>query len=251
MDHKGLNTHSFLLTNSSNLVPQDVSYNNGHSVYLGANGSGFGLLVIGTENKLYFYDGNQFWSEWVSSCGRGIRGVIDGSPIALTFLPSGDLFIANNISVSRLHINYTFERIGPEQGLPYNQILSLHHTRFSISSPPLLRPLFFGESPLSCGLLLIGTRKGYSLFDVSRSLFVGYRYGPRWLPSNSVSSITSLASGVFVMVTERGLAVINAEEWTLERKATHYQQMLAKHTREPGKRERESIKLTTTHRFSF
>lgn len=232
----GLNSHAFLLTNSS--PAQDISYNNGHSVYKSQwDGPGFGLLVIATSHKIYFYDGEQFWFEWISSSYNSVGGVIDGPPTSLVFTPTGDLFISNNVSITRLYGNYTFERIGPRQGLPYNQIISLHYSPFHVSSPPLLRPLVFNgsnHSTASNGVLWVGTRKGYSLYDLSSSSFIGYRYGPRWLPGDVVYSITSLSSGVFVVVTDNGLSVVRAEEWTLERKASHYQSMLLKHTREPG-----------------
>lgn len=234
-EYLGFRSHTFLL---NNLITSclDISYNGGGVVYTGSgDGCGFGLLVIGTRERLYFYDGRRVWYEWVSQWEEGLGGVIDGPPTSLTFVPSGDLFIGNNVSLSRLFVNYTFQRLGPREGLPYGDILSLHFTSFTVSPPPLLRPLFFSSVKSCGGTLLVGMGKGYALFDVRSSSFISYHYGPRWLPGESIRTASSVAMGVFVLVSDNGVVVLSGEEWTLERKATHYQEMLSRHTREPGK----------------
>ena len=203
------------------------------------DGCGFGLLVIGTNEKLYFYDGKRVWFEWISRWEDGLGGVVDGPPTSLTFVPSGDLYIGNNVSLSRLFVNYTFQRLGPHEGLPYGNVLTLHYLSFIILTPPLLHPLIFSGVKPCGGTLLVGTSKGYSLFDVGSSSFFDYHYGPRWLPGNGVSGVSSLYGDMFVIVSDGGIAVLRGEEWTLERKAGHYQDMLSRHIREPGKRDQD------------
>lgn len=191
---------------------------------------GFGVLVVGTRDKLYFYDGSQWWFEWISVWETGLGGLVDGVSTAMTFGPSGELYIGNNVSLTRVNINYTFDRIGPLEGLPYNHVTSLHVSSYSPSNPPPMGP---ATPPSLVGTLWIGTAKGYTLFDIQRSKFLGYFNGPRWLPGGALLSITRSSSAV-VVLTQQGLAVVHPEMWTLAMKARHYQAMLQRHTREPG-----------------
>lgn len=190
----------------------------------------FGVLVVGTEKRVYFFDGSRWWFEWTSVWRNGLGGVIDGPPSAMTFGPSGELYIANNVSLTRVNINYTFDRIGPLDGLPYNQLTSLHVSTYTPLAPPPTGP---APTPSQMGTLWIGTTKGYTLFDIQSSKFRGYFNGPRWLPGSVVESITGSGAAVIVL-TEEGVAVVHPEEWTLSKKARHYQAMLEKHVREPG-----------------
>lgn len=225
----------FILRSGARNIVQDVyASSNQHSSQWTASWNGqkeeprFGVLVVGTAEKLYFHDGQQWWYEWVAMSDVG--GLIDGPPIALTFAPSGELYIANNASLTRLNINYTFDRIGPLHGLPYHQLTSLHLSSLAPCSPPLV-----GPSPPSslAGTLWIGTAKGYTLFDVKSSKFVGYYNGPRWLPGGSVLSVIGSRSHVLIL-TEEGVAEVHPQLWTLNSKARHYQAMLKRHTRVPG-----------------
>ena len=190
----------------------------------------FGVLVVGTSERLYFYDGTKWWFEWVSIWENGLGGVIDGVPTAMTFGPSGELYIANNISLTRVNINYTFDRIGPLDGLPYNELLSLHVSPYTPLYPPPAGP---APPPSPEGTLWIGTMKGYTLFDIQESKFKGYFYGPRWHPRGGIWSISE-SEGSMVLLTDEGLAVVSPEVWTLAKKAQHYQAMLGRHTRDPG-----------------
>lgn len=190
----------------------------------------FGLLVVGTAEKVYFFDGKLWWFEWVLSWNTGLEGLLDGVPTAMTFVPSGELYIASNASLTRVNINYTFDRIGGLEGLPYNQLTSLHLSGYCPTNPPLVGP----APPTSkFGTLWIGTTKGYTLFDVRSSKFTGYYNGPRWLPGGAVVSVVGSGSHV-VVLTEEGVAVVHPEHWTLSRKAKHYQAMFERHVREPG-----------------
>ena len=193
----------------------------------GQDDSDFGLLVAGTRERIYFYDGKHWWFEWVSLREEGLGGVVDAPPTAMTFGPSGELYIANNISLIRVNINYTFDRI---DGLPYHHITSLHVSPYTPVAPPPIGPT---PPPSLLGTLWIGTTKGYTLFDIQRSEFRGYFYGPRWLPNGAVLSMAGSRGGV-VILTDEGMAVVHPEEWTLAGKALHYQDLLERHIHAPG-----------------
>lgn len=193
----------------------------------------FGLLAIGTKDRLYFYDGTTWWFEWVSVWYNGQGGVVDGPPSWMTFATSGELFISNNVSVSRLNVNYTIDRIGPLQGLPYNQVNALFYSAEGTSYPPAALPCGRPHSE-DRGTLWIGTGNGYALLDVSTSEFRGYFYGPRWHPGGSVLGFASAGVNVTLVLTDGGISVVRQELWTLQQKATHYQAMLGRHTRPPG-----------------
>ena len=203
----------------------------------------FGLLVVGTRERLYFFDGSRWWFEWVSVWGSGQGGVIDGPPTSIAITSTGVIYISNNVSVSRINTDYTFDRIGPLQGLPYNQVQSLHFADYAALCPEAV--LQEGhewdksdacnskDSP-SLGTIWIGTKKGYSLYDIRTSSFKGYFYGPRWHSGETILGITSAGDDIVVLHTDKGLTVVWPEVWTLEKKAGHYQSMLARHTRPPG-----------------
>ena len=192
----------------------------------------FGLLVVGTENRLYFFDGSKWWFEWVSVWYSGQGGVVDGEPTSMSFTPSGELFVSNNVSISRLNTNYTFDRIGPLQGLPYNQVKAVFHSPYTVKHPPAMKKT---DASAREGTLWVGTGKGYALFDTASSKFIGYYYGRRWHPGEAVLGFASSEkANVVVVLTDGGIAVVSPEEWTLKRKAAHYQAMLARHTRPPG-----------------
>jgi hypothetical protein len=195
----------------------------------------FGLLVAGTRERVYFFNGEMWWFEWVSGWYRGQGGAVDGVPTSLSFALTGDLFIGNNVSLTRVNINYTFDRLGPLQGLPYNQILSLHHSPYSSELPP---PLLGGSSPRNTrgadGTLWVGTGRGLALYDLSSGRFQHYFYGRRWHPGERVVGVAGNGGNGTVVLTDGGLAVVYPRLWTLEEKARHYQGLLDRHTRPPG-----------------
>lgn len=199
----------------------------------------FGLLVVAADYRLYFFDGSQWRFEWISRWEDGLGGVVDGPVTSMTFTPDGSLFIANNVSLSRLNSNYTFERIGPEQGLPYDHINALFYLDYTPSYPPATQKSSSydnddDDSSENRGCVFIGTDMGYTIYDVGSRQFRGYYFGPRWLPGNRVSAISGNTESIVVVVTEGGVSFVRAEEWTLLAKAEHYQNMLSRHTREPG-----------------
>ena len=192
----------------------------------------FGVLLVGTKDRLYFYDGQHWWFEWVSVWRVGLGGVIDGPPTAMAVGTAGEIYIANNVSMTRINTNYTFDRIGPLQGLPYNQLKALCFVNYQPTAPHPTKG-YEGRTSNS-GMLWIGTGRGYALFDLQSSEFKHYFYGPRWHSGEEIKAIASIGGAGVVMVTDRGLTFVTPEEWTLAKKAAHYQKMLARHTREPG-----------------
>ena len=165
----------------------------------------------------------------------GLGGVVDGPVTSMTFTPDGSLFVANNVSFSRLNTNYTFDRIGPEQGLPYNHINTLFYLQYTPSYPsPTQKSDDEDDDGPVGGCLFVGTDMGYTIYDIAARQFMGYYFGPCWLPGDRVSVISGNTYNAVVVVTEGGVSFVHAEEWTLEAKAEHYQKMLDRHTREPG-----------------
>ena len=200
----------------------------------GTGKNSFGVLVVGTVERVYFYDGAMWWFEWVSGWYRGQGGTVDGSPSALSFTSTGELFIGNNVSLTRVNINYTYDRLGPLQGLPYNQIQSLHHSSYNPHNPPALLRSEGDYKPGTDGTLWVGTARGMALFDVSTSQFQHYFYGRRWHPGEAVLGFAASGGDATVVLTDGGIAVIYPQLWTLAAKAAHYQSMLGRHTRPPG-----------------
>lgn len=192
----------------------------------------FGLLAVGDGWKLHFFDGKQWWFEWASRWRDGLGGVVDGPVTSLAFVPTGELFIGNNVSVSRLNVNYTIDRLGPLQGLPTGNITSLTFLSTSYHYPdPFLGKRWGGEE---LGSVVMATEQGMIIFDVATSEFVAYFFGRRWLPGNFVTMATSVSTDTIVAVSDKGWAIIRAEDWTLRQKAMHYQAILPRHTRPPG-----------------
>ena len=153
----------------------------------------FGLLVVGTRERVYFFNGERWWFEWVSGWYGGQGGAVDGVPSSMTFTLDGDLFIGNNVSLTRVNFNYTFDRLGPLQGLPYNQIQSLHHSSYTPLYPPALM-----HSPSDCtgagasGALWVGSSRGFAIYDLSSSQFKHYMYGRRWHPGERVVGLPAV-----------------------------------------------------------
>ena len=191
----------------------------------------FGLLAVGDGWKLHFFDGRQWWFEWASVWRDGLGGVVDGPVTSLVFVPTGQLFIGNNVSLSRLNVNYTFDRLGPLQGLPTGNITSLTFLATTTLYPD---PFLGKRQDDELGTVVIATEQGLVIFDVGSSKFIAYFFGRRWLPGNFVSMITPVSKDTVVAISDGGWAVLKAEDWTLRQKAQHYQGILPRHTRPPG-----------------
>ena len=230
----GLNSQAFLLTNHSCEHQQNVSYSSNNNVYISSSVKDkFGLLVVATAERIYFYDGFMWWFEWVSMWEEKIGGVVDSPVISLTFAPSGELFIGTNASLNILHINYTFTRIGPQQSLPYHPVSSLYYSPTDVKYP---KPTEKSSNDLASGfgVVWVGTSKGYAVFDIKSSKFTSYHYGPRWHPGEEVRGISAAGEDTVVVLTDDGITIVWPELWTLKKKASHYQSMMERHRRDPG-----------------
>lgn len=181
---------------------------------------------------------------------------IDGSVTALVYARSerGDILYAGNSVCLNMRLPGTLEwlRLAGEEGLPYGNITALVLDARADNS----------QSPK----LWLGTEAGVSLFDpvapapsrsyASRRLQATlklnrsrrsavvhleqrwrYFYGPRWLPGSPsnvfeapVTSMVSLGNSTFVL-TGAGVATLRAEDWTLSKKAAHFESLLSNHDR--------------------
>ena len=241
---KHVNKYAFLLKPGITKMPRQLLlHSDGSGVHVHHTSreqsrtfrkASFGLLVVGTKERIYFHDGVMWWFEWVSGWYNGNGGVIDGSPSALSFTSTGSLFIGNNVSLTQLHINYTFSRLGPLQGLPYNQIQSLYHSPYNAHRPPALLHFESDYAPGSDGSLWVGTEKGFALYDMSEQKFQHYFYGNRWHPGEAVLGFAGTGSNATVVLTDGGIAVVYPQLWTLAEKAEHYHTILERHIRPPG-----------------
>ena len=233
VEHAGSDRCSFVFSNFSSGPKHNVSFSTGNSLHVSSRSEpGFGLLVVGTVEQLLFYNGHMYHAEWVSQWEDGLGGVVDGPVVSIAIALSGEIFLGSNVSVSRLNIDYTFDRLGPKQGLPYDHITSVFFSPTSVKMPPATLPLS-NVTDDENGTVWIGTGKGFALFDVQTSKFVSYHFGPRWHPGQSVLGLAGDNQST-VVLTDSGLSVLTAEEWTLEEKADHFQSMVSRHVREPG-----------------
>lgn len=152
-------------------------------------------LAAGTAHILYRYDG----SAWRHTF---IPGLIDHAVTALAFDTSGRLWIGNRECVNLQNPDQTFERIDGLEGLPYNRITCM--------------------APGSGNTVWIGTEKGAIRRQDTQW---NYYYGPRWHPGEAVRAIATDGKNVTWLATDQGLAQLTFEEWTLSRKAAHYESL--------------------------
>ncbi len=152
-------------------------------------------LAAGTANSLSRYNGESWRNTYTG-------GLIDEAITSLAFDPTGNLWIGNSACINQQKVDSTFERIGGQQGLPYNQINILHHA--------------------ADNSIWIGTGKGAIRHHNNEW---NYYHGPRWLLGNQVKSIASVDNAVYVL-TEKGINQIEFKEWTLAEKAEYYKSLV-------------------------
>lgn len=110
--------------------------------------------------------------------------------------------------------NATVSRLGYLQGLPYN-------TTCCVATEP---------NGLLPDKLWVGTSHGAARYDSTTRAWQ-YFYLQRYLPGNSQVTALATGSGVTVVATDGGLALLEAQSWTLEKKAAHFEDILARHNR--------------------
>lgn len=154
-----------------------------------------GLVAAATELRVWRFDGERWRFEWVDAMFGPV-------PTALAFDGDDNLWLGNEECLYRIRTDWAIERVDGYAGLPYNRITCLADG---------------GEHGL-----WIGTEKGAIRYNdgVWR-----YYHGPRWLAGERVHSIAALDDGAWI-ATDGGLTFIALEEWTLARKAEHYQAMV-------------------------
>ncbi len=119
------------------------------------------------------------------------------------------LFVGTRLAeLSTRSAGGAYTRIGRDQGLPVGNVTAL--------LPSVHR---------GAGQLWVGTTRGVALWQPSYDPPWRYLGGPRWLVGDSVRSLALVGSAV-VVVTDGGITWLDQEEWTLARKASHYEGLL-------------------------
>lgn len=108
------------------------------------------------------------------------------------------------------------QRIGWLQGLPYN-------TTCCVAAEP-------ATGPASTAALWVGTARGVARRDPSGTW--QYFYLQRYLPGESHVVALSVTADVAVVATDGGLALLEAQPWTLAKKAALFEDVLVRHDRD-------------------
>ena len=208
------------------------------------------IVVAGNSEKLWFlgYDDNEVkrW-EWVTDVATSSGGVIDDTITALSFVPTqfslppsrktsesdckNDIFIGNPSSLNIMYCNGSVYTTDGDHGLPDNNITSLaYSTVFSLVDGGNIEEIL---------QVWIGTTKGLVLWQ-KRESDPQFRYlnGQRWLAGSTVSSISvlprakatanvgDLIGDTIVVVAQEGITYLEQRKWTLEMKASTYEDIL-------------------------
>lgn len=160
-------------------------------------------IAVGTSLAVYykFNKTSMSFSRWV----QATSAMMDGMPLALTFMDNGELWIGGQWSLNVIRIDgITVDRIAGSQGLPSGNITILA-----------------GDGS---GTLWAGTQNGVAMYNMSKR---SWRYfsGDRWIPGQVNSNVTALAvinEGLIVVATEFGLAYLRSINMTFEQKAAFY-----------------------------
>ncbi len=201
-----------------------------------------GLLAVGSDQVVAVYTMEDARStptlsrwEWVTRLSDEAGGAYDGPALDIAFdHVDGTLFVATPTCVNLRHPNGSISRLGWQEGSPLNG-----STVVTVSAPG-------SSSSTLSPIVYIGSQWGAASYVRGRGgaatwqLFAGPRYLPG-IPSASsdnpagLSAITSAAAprpGLAVLAGPSGVAVLEAQKWTLARKAAHYEATLvARHNR--------------------
>lgn len=130
--------------------------------------------------------------------------------------PGEMLFVGTRLGeLSTRDTSGAYRRIGRDQGLPVGNVTAL--------LPSALNGV---------AQLWVGTTRGVALWEPSYDPPWRYLNGPRWLVGEAVRALASVDDQSIVVLTEGGVTWLVQEEWSLARKAAHYEGMLhARHDR--------------------
>ena len=194
--------------------------------------SGFVVAAATAPAKLHWRrpDGSWWW-EWTSTgdastCGREYAGgAVEAVPAAIAFDAAygaaGGAWLGHSRGLQALDLQSgALRRFGPiADGLPVANIAAAAVTPTSSGA---------GDG---AGVWL-GTSHGVARRlggDEGGDEGGGWRYyaGRRWLPSDRVTAVAPLRAGAILAVSDGGVAVLEAQAWTLAQKAAHYQDLVS------------------------
>eukprot|EP01125_Pyxidicula_operculata_P019701 TRINITY_DN7161_c0_g1_i1.p1 TRINITY_DN7161_c0_g1~~TRINITY_DN7161_c0_g1_i1.p1 ORF type:complete len:757 (+),score=117.74 TRINITY_DN7161_c0_g1_i1:13-2283(+) len=171
-------------------------------------------VAAGSATKLWRQISNlgqSYWAFWWNYDPlHGTRNTT-----SLHFDAKGRLWIGNPIAIEIQEKDLTFTRISGNEGLPYNNILSI------------------GGDPNS-DYVWIGTTRGAIRHNI-KSKEWNYYYGSRYLPFTSANGDQPIISltvnpanpDTTLLVTSTGLSLIKFKKWTLKEKADYFQTFVA------------------------
>ena len=81
--------------------------------------------------------------------------------------------------------------------------------------------------------LWIGTSHGVARWDMAANTW-RYYYLQRYLPGHSQVSSVAVYGNCTIVATDGGIAILEAQQWTLAKKAEHYEAIQARHNRWGG-----------------
>jgi hypothetical protein len=196
-----------------------------------------GRVAVGSERKLYIYDYSTIqlvrW-EWTTDVASGQGGVFDGPIAALSYDLHGSLWVGTATCLNLMYSDGTVSRIAGEQGLPMGNhtAMDASHWRVGEGPPQQSAGLWVGSK---MGVMLARRKPAacsdFEVMSVCEDFEWHYLNGPRWLPGYTVRSIAVVDAVTVVVVTDTGIAVLEQQEWTLRRKAEHYETILPRHDR--------------------
>eukprot|EP00050_Salpingoeca_kvevrii_P011097 m.12660 g.12660 ORF g.12660 m.12660 type:complete len:765 (-) comp3253_c0_seq1:54-2348(-) len=176
--------------------------------------SSSGHIFAGTNDDVSMLssEGSLLRWEWVTKIETAQGGVYDG-PVDAMVMDKDVLLVGNVLGVNARFPNGSVSRIDWSDGLPYNTTTAL--------------------AVDERGDLWVGFAKGAARRDHATGDWQ-YFFGLRWL-ADEQSYVTGIAalpnSNWTVIATVQGASFLHAEEWTLAKKAAHYEEILKRHDR--------------------
>ncbi|CAF4572605.1 unnamed protein product [Rotaria sp. Silwood2] len=207
-------------------------------------------IFAGTETKLWIHSysvGNEGWRF------EHIKGLIDAPITSLIYNDVQDkLWIGQNTGITLLspiimsteHLHWFFSRLAGQISNPGSDIGHLPFANITTLS--------ISQSTLPDGRVWLGAVRGGMRFDSNSSdinawrVFNSARYMPNRESLVNVSSLAVLSrrsdappnlGSAVLAITNKGLAVLRFEMWTLAQKADHFQVMVD----QPGRHDKNGL----------
>jgi ligand-binding sensor domain-containing protein len=185
-----------------------------------------GQSVVATTATLVW----RFLPDTLSWRFERVLAAVDSTSTAAAFSPDGTLWLGTRVALTVQTRDLRFWRIGGRAGNPggiYGGLPFSNMTALAAASSPDGTTL----------RVWVGTTRGVSLWQqplTNVSTFIpgadgswSYFYGLRWLPGQSVTSLSPTADGSGVWIaTDDGLAWLASQQTTLAQKAAYYETIL-------------------------